>query len=93
MPLQRLEARRQPGEERIACPLPRHLYVEDANLRRPLRSAGATERVGKKLMAEAGFPNFLRMRQEARTSRLEEVGRGLRRMMPWLESERKVPPT
>jgi ketol-acid reductoisomerase len=43
--------------------------------------------------AEAGFPNFLRMRQEARTSGLEEVGRGLRRMMPWLESERKVPPT
>jgi ketol-acid reductoisomerase len=43
--------------------------------------------------AEAGFPNFLRMRQEARSSRLEEVGRGLRRMMPWLESERKVPPT
>jgi ketol-acid reductoisomerase len=52
--------------------------------------AFAKEWIGE---AEAGFPNFLRMRQEARSSRLEGVGRGLRRMMPWLESERKVPPT
>jgi ketol-acid reductoisomerase len=52
--------------------------------------AFAKEWIGE---ADAGFPNFLRMRQEARTSRLEEVGRDLRRMMPWLESERKVPPT
>jgi ketol-acid reductoisomerase len=52
--------------------------------------AFAREWIGE---AEAGFPNFLRMRQEARTSRLEQVGRELRRMMPWLESERKVPPT
>jgi ketol-acid reductoisomerase len=52
--------------------------------------AFAKEWIGE---AEAGFPNFLRMRQEARSSQLEEVGRGLRRMMPWLESERKVPPT
>jgi ketol-acid reductoisomerase len=52
--------------------------------------AFAKEWIGE---AEAGFPNFLRMRQEARSSRLEEVGRELRRMMPWLESERKVPPT
>jgi ketol-acid reductoisomerase len=51
--------------------------------------AFAKEWIGE---ADAGFPNFLRMRQEARTSELEEVGRGLRRMMPWLESERKVPP-
>jgi ketol-acid reductoisomerase len=51
--------------------------------------AFAKEWIGE---AEDGFPNFLRMRQEARTSRLEEVGRGLRGMMPWLESERKVPP-
>jgi ketol-acid reductoisomerase len=43
--------------------------------------------------AEAGFPEFLRLRQEARTSQLESVGRELRQMMPWLESERKVPPT
>jgi ketol-acid reductoisomerase len=43
--------------------------------------------------ADAGFPGFLRMRQEARASQLESVGRELRRMMPWLESERKVPPT
>jgi ketol-acid reductoisomerase len=42
--------------------------------------------------AEAGFPNFLRLRREARTSQIEEVGRGLRRMMPWLESETKVVP-
>jgi ketol-acid reductoisomerase len=52
--------------------------------------AFAKEWIGE---ADAGFPNFLRMRQEARTSQLEEVGRGLRRMMPWLESERKVPPS
>jgi ketol-acid reductoisomerase len=51
--------------------------------------AFAKEWIGE---AEDGFPNFLRMRQEARTSRLEEVGRGLRGMMPWLGSERKVPP-
>jgi ketol-acid reductoisomerase len=43
--------------------------------------------------ADAGFPEFLRMRREARASQLESVGRDLRRMMPWLESERKVPPT
>jgi ketol-acid reductoisomerase len=43
--------------------------------------------------ADAGFPEFLRLRQEARTSQLESVGRELRQMMPWLESERKVPPT
>jgi ketol-acid reductoisomerase len=42
--------------------------------------------------AENGFPNFRRLRAEATTSRLEEVGRELRRMMPWLESEKKVVP-
>ncbi len=42
--------------------------------------------------ADAGFPEFLRLRQEARTSQLEDVGRDLRRMMPWLESEKKVVP-
>ena len=52
--------------------------------------AFAKEWIGE---ADAGFPNFLRMRQDARTSQLEEVGRGLRSMMPWLDSERKVPPT
>ncbi len=51
--------------------------------------AFAKEWIGE---AEAGFPNFLRMRKDARTSRLEEVGRELRRMMPWLESEQKVVP-
>jgi ketol-acid reductoisomerase len=43
--------------------------------------------------AEGGFSNFRRLRGRARTSQLEEVGRGLRRMMPWLESEEKVVPT
>ena len=37
-------------------------------------------------MAECdeGRHNFLQLRQEARTSRIHEVGRGLREMMPWL---------
>ncbi len=43
--------------------------------------------------ADAGFPEFLRLRGQARTSQLEDVGRELRQMMPWLESDRKVPPT
>ena len=42
--------------------------------------------------ADGGFTNFLRLRSEARTSQLEEVGRGLRQMMPWLESDKKVVP-
>jgi ketol-acid reductoisomerase len=42
--------------------------------------------------ADAGFPEFLRLRQAARTSQLEGVGSELRRMMPWLESETKVAP-
>ena len=41
--------------------------------------------------ADAGFPEFLRLRQQAQTSQLEQVGRQLRQMMPWLESEEKVP--
>jgi ketol-acid reductoisomerase len=41
--------------------------------------------------ADAGFPEFLRLRKEAQTSQLEDVGRQLRQMMPWLESEKKVP--
>jgi ketol-acid reductoisomerase len=41
--------------------------------------------------ADAGFPEFLRLRQQAQTSPLETVGRQLRQMMPWLESEKKVP--
>ena len=43
--------------------------------------------------ADDGFGEFLRLRQQAQTSQLEQVGRQLRQMMPWLESERKVPPT
>ena len=42
--------------------------------------------------ADAGFPEFLRLRRKARSSQLEQVGRELRQMMPWLESERKVAP-
>ena len=42
--------------------------------------------------ADAGFPEFLRLRSEARTSQLESVGRELRQMMPWLESDEKVAP-
>ena len=41
--------------------------------------------------ADAGFGEFLRLRQVAQTSQLEQVGRQLRQMMPWLESEEKVP--
>jgi ketol-acid reductoisomerase len=41
--------------------------------------------------ADAGFPEFLRLRQQAQTSQLETVGWQLRQMMPWLESEKKVP--
>jgi ketol-acid reductoisomerase len=41
--------------------------------------------------ADAGFPEFLRLRGAAQTSQLETVGRQLRQMMPWLESEEKVP--
>ncbi len=42
--------------------------------------------------AEAGFPHFLAMRREARAAQVEQVGRELRRMMPWLDSEHKVVP-
>jgi len=42
--------------------------------------------------ADGGFGTFLRLRTRARTSQLEDVGRGLRRLMPWLESETKVVP-
>ncbi|HEX9124001.1 MAG TPA: ketol-acid reductoisomerase [Actinomycetota bacterium] len=51
--------------------------------------AFAKEWIGE---AEAGFPAFMRLRSAARSTRLEEVGRELRRMMPWLESEKKVVP-
>ena len=52
-------------------------------------------RFAKEWIAEAdgGFGTFLRLRSEARTSQLEDVGRGLRQMMPWLESDEKVVPT
>ncbi len=43
--------------------------------------------------ADGGFPEFLAKRREARASQLEDVGRQLRTMMPWLRSEEKVPPS
>jgi ketol-acid reductoisomerase len=42
--------------------------------------------------AGGGFETFLAERKEARSSQLEEVGRELRTLMPWLRSEEKVPP-
>jgi ketol-acid reductoisomerase len=42
--------------------------------------------------AEAGFPHFLALRREARAAQIEQVGRELRKMMPWLRSEEKVVP-
>ena len=42
--------------------------------------------------ADAGFPEYDRLRSQARTSQLENVGRELRQMMPWLESDKKVAP-
>lgn len=42
--------------------------------------------------ADGGFQNFLRLRAAARGSQLESVGRDLRQMMPWLESDKKVAP-
>ena len=43
--------------------------------------------------ADGGFPEFQAKRREARASQLEDVGRQLRPMMPWLQSEDKVPPS
>jgi ketol-acid reductoisomerase len=51
--------------------------------------AFAKEWIGE---AEAGFPHFLALRREEHSSQLERVGRELRRMMPWLDSEQKVAP-
>ncbi len=51
--------------------------------------AFAKEWIGE---AEAGFPNFLALRREERTSQLERVGHQLRSMMPWLESDDKAVP-
>jgi ketol-acid reductoisomerase len=42
--------------------------------------------------AGKGFPRFRELRAAARSSKLEEVGKRLRGMMPWLESDRKVAP-
>ncbi len=67
--------------------------------------AGARERMRKVLSeiqdgsfatrwiaeAEAGFPEFLALRREEQSSQLEQVGKELRAMMPWLESDKKVP--
>jgi ketol-acid reductoisomerase len=42
--------------------------------------------------AEDGFPNFKEMRKAGRGHRVEEVGKRLRTMMPWLHSDEKVVP-
>ena len=42
--------------------------------------------------ADQGFPHFLALRREARAAQIEQVGKGLRQMMPWLNSEEKVAP-
>ena len=42
--------------------------------------------------ADQGFPHFLALRREARAAQIEQVGKGLRGMMPWLNSEEKVAP-
>ena len=69
--------------------------VIDAGVRERMRQvlseiqsgAFAKEWIGE---AEAGFPHFLALRREERSSQIEQVGRELRRMMPWLDSEEKV---
>ncbi|HJS25813.1 MAG TPA: ketol-acid reductoisomerase [Actinomycetota bacterium] len=40
--------------------------------------------------ADQGFPHFLALRREARAAQIERVGRELRTMMPWLNSEERV---
>jgi ketol-acid reductoisomerase len=71
--------------------------VVDAHVRRQMEQVLAEIQDGsfaKRWIAEAeaGFPEFLRLRGQARSSQLEQVGRELRQMMPWLESEKKVAP-
>ena len=64
--------------------------VVDAHVREEMRrildeiqsGAFATEWVGE---AKAGFPRFEALRARGRESRVEEVGVGLRAMMPWLK--------
>ena len=71
--------------------------VIDAGVRERMRQileeirsgAFAKEWIGE---AEAGFPHFLALRREARAAQIEQVGRELRKMMPWLRSEEKVVP-
>jgi ketol-acid reductoisomerase len=36
---------------------------------------------------EAGHENFDRMREEAAGSQVEQVGKGLRSMMPWIQDK------
>jgi ketol-acid reductoisomerase len=38
--------------------------------------------------ADGGFENFLKMRGDARSSQIEEVGAELRQMMPWLQNKK-----
>ena len=39
------------------------------------------------LEARAGYPKFEALRQQGREQTIEEVGKGLRSMMPWLQRE------
>ena len=71
--------------------------VIDAGVRERMREILAEIRSGAFARewiaeAEAGFPHFLALRREARAAKIEQVGRELRRMMPWLRSEEKVVP-
>ena len=45
----------------------------------------------REMLVQAGLTG-LAFRKAARGSKLEQVGKGLRAMMPWLESEKKVAP-
>ena len=60
---------------------------------RPHRDPGRLVREAWIAEADGGFQDFLAKRRAARSSQLEEVGRELRTMMPWLHSEEKVPPS
>ena len=70
--------------------------VDDAGARDdapgPRRDPGRLVREEVDRGGRRRLPGVPPTRREARTSQLEEVGRELRKMMPWLESEEKVVP-
>ena len=63
MPLQRLLPPRHAGEDGIGLALWRQFHFENADFRRPLRPAGAAQRIGQQLVAQAqaeiGPPEFV----------------------------------